>query len=63
MTDEVEKDDRRERYQRRRGRAQGGLQDDAPRHRRTNPYKREQVDYDHYLQEEELEDEWFEHNS
>lgn len=63
MNDKVEKDDRRDRYQRRRGRAQGGLQDDAqqPR-RRTNPYKREQVDYDHYLQEEELEDEWFEHN-
>lgn len=60
--EDIEKDDRRERYQRRRGRAHGGLQDDSPRRRRA-PYKREQVDYDHYLQEEELEDEWFEHNT
>jgi hypothetical protein len=57
-----ERDDRLERYQRRRSRAQQSIQNDAPRQRRA-PYKRENVDYDHYLQEEELEDEWFEHNN
>jgi hypothetical protein len=56
--DNTEKDDRQDRYQRRRGRAHEDTRDHTPRRRRT-PYKREQVDYDHYLQEE-LEDEDFE---
>lgn len=53
--DNTERDDRQERYQRRRTRADNGIQDSMPRQRRI-PYKREQVDYDDYLQEE-LEDE------
>lgn len=48
--DKIEKDDRRERYQRRRGRASVGASDDSPRRRRT-PYKREQTDYDDWEEE------------
>lgn len=55
--DNTEKDDRQDRYQRRRGRAHEDTRDYMPRRRRT-PYKREQVDY---LQEE-LEDEELEHD-
>jgi len=58
----TERDDRQERYQRRRSHANKSVQNDTTPRRRT-PYKREQVDYDHYLQEEELEDEWSEHNN
>jgi hypothetical protein len=54
----TERDDRQERYQRRRSHAHKNVQDDTT-HRRREPYKREQVDYDD-LQEE---DEWFEHNN
>ncbi len=55
----TERDDRQERYQRRRSYTHQDIQDGTPRRRRA-PYKREHVDYDHYLQEEALEDEWFE---
>ena len=58
----TERDDRQERYQRRRSNAHKSIPIEAPPRRRA-PYKRQHVDYDHYLQEEELEDEWFEHNS
>lgn len=58
--DNTERDDRQERYQRRRTQAHRSIRDSVPHQRRT-PYKREQVDYDDYLQEE-LEDEWSEHN-
>ena len=50
---QTDKDARKERFQRRRGRA--SLEDDQqqqPR-RRREPYKREQMDYDDYLNEEE----------
>lgn len=53
--DNFEKEDRRERFKRRRAHANFN-HDDAPRKRRT-PYKREQIDYDDYLDDEEL-DEW-----
>ena len=48
--------------QRRRSQAQEGIQDDTP-HRRRDPYKRDRADYNDYLQEEALEDEWFEKNN
>jgi hypothetical protein len=57
-TDNTEKDDRQDRYQRKHSRAHENTPDHAPR--RRAPYKREQVDY---LQEHELEDEWFEHDN
>ena len=56
----TEKDDRQERYERKHIRDRT-IASDTPRRRRT-PYKREQVDY-HYLQEEGLDDEWFEHDN
>lgn len=61
--DNVEKNDRQDRYQRRHTYAEDSIDEDKsiPRRRRA-PYKREQVDYDHYLQEE-LEDEWFGFNN
>lgn len=52
-----EKNDRQQRFQRRRSRAQTGVPDDMPRQRRTNPYKRQ---HDNYLEEWDDEDEWFE---
>lgn len=57
----TEKDDRQERYERKHHRSRA-IASEMPRRRRT-PYKREQVDYDHYLQEEGLDDEWFEHDN
>lgn len=59
--DDTNRDDRRERYNKRRDDAVHGSVEDTP-HRRRAPYKREHVDYDHYLQEEALEDDWFEQN-
>lgn len=54
-------DDRRDRGQQRRSKAQEGIPHDTPQ-RRKDPYKRDRVDYNGYLQEEALEDEWFENN-
>ncbi len=56
------KDDDRDRRQDRRSQAQEGTPNDTPQ-RRKDPYKRDRVDYNDYLQEEALEDEWFEQNS
>jgi hypothetical protein len=56
-----DKDDRRDRQQRKRSKAQE-IRDETL-HRRKNPYKRENVNYDYYIQEEALEDEWFEQNN
>ena len=50
---------------RRRSRAQTDQPDDTltQRSRRLDPYQRDRHNYDDYLQEEALEDEWFEQNS
>lgn len=55
------RDDDYDRRQRR-SQAQEGTQNDTP-HRRKDPYKRDRVDYNDYLQEADLEDEWFEQNN
>lgn len=56
-----DRDDRRDRSDRRRSNAQE-IREDTPHHRRE-PYKRQHVNYNDYLQEEALEDEWFEQNN
>ena len=62
MTDNDNKTDRRERYNKKReDTARGSTHEQTP-HRRRAPYKREHIDYDHYLQEEALDDDWFEQN-
>ena len=50
-----DKDERQQRFQRRRGNSHIIPQEDELRNRRATPYKREQVDYYDYL-EEELDD-------
>jgi len=57
--DNNEKDDRRERFERRRDHTRPS--DNTPR-RRRDPYKREHTNYDYSFQDEEIEDEWYEHN-
>ena len=54
-----EKEDRKERYERRHDHVQKEVTDSAAR--RKTPYKRKNIDYDDYL-EEEMPDEWFEQN-
>jgi len=55
QNDKTEKEDREDRYQRRRNSvAQPSAPSDTSL-RRRNPYKREHINYDDYL-----EDEWFE---
>jgi hypothetical protein len=57
------RDDDRDRHQQRRSQAQEGIQNDTPQ-RRKDPYKRDRIDHrNDYLQEEALEDEWFEENN
>jgi hypothetical protein len=57
------KEDRRDRFNKRRDdTARGGVPEPTPHIRRT-PYRREHVDYDYYLQEEALEDDWFDKNN
>jgi hypothetical protein len=41
-----EKEDRKKRYQRRRGHVPTGAPDDSPRHKRRPPYKRENIQWD-----------------
>jgi hypothetical protein len=54
-----EKDDRQKRFQRRRSHAQQNEpRNDAPRARRTTPYKRQRLDPSRYL-EDEWDDDWF----
>lgn len=57
-----DKDVRQNRSERKRGQAKERIIDDTPRHRRSEPYKREQVDYNDYLQDEALENDWFDDN-
>lgn len=57
-----DKDDRQDRDERRRNKTQERIIDDVPRRRRLKPYKREQTDYDDYLQDEALENDWFDQN-
>lgn len=60
IQDDFDKDNRRERYQRKRGKAPTSISHDSPKKRRT-PYKREQINYDQAW-EEDL-DEWFDDNN
>lgn len=55
------KDVRQNRSEQKRGQAKERITDDAPRRRRSEPYKREQVDYNDYL-DEALENDWFDDN-
>lgn len=60
-----DRDERRDRGQQRRSKAQEVTPHDTPHDtppRRKDPYKRDRVDYNDYLQEEALENEWFENN-
>ncbi len=53
-----EKDDRKDRYDRRRGQAKAEVNDNDPRPRKA-PYKRQHKDYNDYLEPDMLDD-WFE---
>ncbi len=59
LYEDNEKDDRRERFKRKNGRARANLEDSIPRPRRE-PYKRKQGTADHDHWQEEFEDKWFE---
>ncbi len=50
-----DKNERQQRFQRRRGNLHANPQEDELHNRRATPYKREQIDYYDYL-EEELDD-------
>lgn len=52
-----DKTDRRERFERNKQRDRViGSQGDAPRRRRTEPYRRERFDYSDYLDDDSLEE-------
>lgn len=55
-TETNEKQDRKERYQRRRSHVSTGSSDDSSRRRRATPYKRQRDKYDDTSWEE---DDWF----
>ncbi len=59
--DRVGKEDRRDRYERKRGQSQTGASGDS--HKRRDPYKRSYVDHGNDWENEEFEDEWLDdHN-
>jgi len=59
---ENDKSERQDRYQRRHSQASEGISEELLNKRR-DPYKRDRADYKDFLQEEALEDEWFDQHN